>query len=86
MNRLVFFSVMIILASMCVEASARKVTGTVSPKLPGTKILKMTVAECHKNFGGVVLSTTCRSGGACRLTTVDGDGQIVYRDECLTVQ
>jgi hypothetical protein len=86
MNRALIISAMMALAFVSSEAAPKKTARTVPLKQLGTTVLNISEAECRNIHGGLILSTSCHSGGACRTTTHDPDGRPVYHDECLNVQ
>jgi hypothetical protein len=84
MKRILIVSMMIALACASAEAAQKKAAQTAPPKQTGATTLNISVAECKRIHGGLHLTDTCHSGAACRTTSVNGDGEIVYHDECLS--
>lgn len=86
MKRILIASVLAALGCVLAQAAPKKAAHTAPTKQVGTTSLNISVAECHKIHGGLFLTNTCHSGAACRTTSVNGDGDIVYHDECLSAK
>ena len=82
MKRLWFAASVAALAAVSAAAAPKKSVATGTQGKIGAAAL-ISEAECRKIHGGLHLTNSCRSGAACRTTSVNGDGQIVYHDECL---
>ena len=70
------------LAAVAAEAAPKRTAQTRPQGTIGAAAL-ISEAECRKIHGGLFLTGSCRSGAACRTTSVNGDGQVEYHDECL---
>jgi hypothetical protein len=70
------------------EAKSRKAAGDSAHIVKNRAATSQLISEseCRRIHGGLVLSSACHSGGACRTTSVNGDGQLVTHDECLSAR
>ena len=82
MKRLWIVASVAALAGVSADAAPKRTAQTMTKSKIGATAL-ISEAECRKIHGGLHLTNSCRSGAACRTTSVNGDGQVEYHDECL---